>query len=90
MTKVDTDNNPLADAEFTLYDEDGNVVGKLISGSDGIVTFEELASGKYSVRETIAPEGYELYNEPAEIQISDSKNNQAFTLKNKKQGMILK
>lgn len=86
VTKVDKDYLPLTGAEFTLYDEDGNIVKKLISGNSGIVIFEELASGKYYVMETIAPEGYELYNEPAEIQISDSELTQAFTLKNKKPG----
>jgi len=84
VTKVDKDNNPLAGAEFTLYNSVGDMVEKLVSDSNGIVEFENLAPGEYSVRETIAPEGYELYNEAANLQVNDSRQLFAFTLKNRK------
>ena len=61
ILKVDSTNNkPLSGAEFTLYNENGDVVQKLTTGKDGKVTFKEVPYGKYTVKETKAPAYYEL------------------------------
>lgn len=51
--------NPLEGAAFTLYDTDGFPVGSpAVSGTDGLVTFEHLSYGTYTIKETTVPEGY--------------------------------
>ena len=63
--KVDQDGKPLKGASFSLniQDKDGNwndyQGGIKISGEDGIVEFKQLKPGKYQLKETAAPEGYE-------------------------------
>ncbi|HPQ47127.1 MAG TPA: SpaA isopeptide-forming pilin-related protein [Clostridia bacterium] len=86
VTKVDKNNMPLANAEFTLFNADGAVIGKLISDSAGVVRFTGLKPGKYSIKETVSPEGYELYDGPAYFQIRDSIQSFAYRLKNKLNG----
>lgn len=58
--KTSPDGLPLAGAEFTMYDVDGNVLDVQVTGEDGIATFIGFGVGTFIVRETKAPEGYEL------------------------------
>ncbi len=67
IKKSDVEGNALSGAEFTLYDSHGKVLQKLISGLDGLVSFTGLKPGNYSVKETTAPKGYKLFNDPLEI-----------------------
>jgi len=60
FTKNDENSDPLANAVFTLYDSDGDVITTATSGSDGVVSFTNVAYGTYTIRETTAPEGYLL------------------------------
>ncbi|NSW39784.1 adhesin, partial [Bacillus sp. Xin1] len=64
ITKVDVadGNNKLPGAEFTIYDEQGKEVVKGKTDEKGIAKFEKLPYGKYTYKETFAPEGY-LINE---------------------------
>ena len=57
---VDTDGteNPLQGAVFTLYDRNGFVVATGTSDTTGLVTFDNLAYGTYTIRETTVPGGY--------------------------------
>ncbi|MGI6175714.1 MAG: SpaA isopeptide-forming pilin-related protein [Christensenellales bacterium] len=50
--------NPLADAEFTLYDSSGQAYKTADSQHDGTVTFEDIPEGTYTLRETRAPIGF--------------------------------
>jgi LPXTG-motif cell wall-anchored protein len=81
IKKADKNSNPLSGAEFTLYSESGTAVIKAVSGADGLVLFTSLAPGKYSVRETAAPDGYKLFAKPL---VFDIKAGQMlkYTLKN--------
>ncbi|MCD7862645.1 MAG: hypothetical protein LUG61_03810 [Lachnospiraceae bacterium] len=47
-------------AQFTLYDENGNVVDTATSDDNGKITFSELAVGTYTLKETKAASGYLL------------------------------
>ena len=58
FTKVDEDSVALAGATFTLTNADGEVL-TVTSGEDGVVLFEELKAGTYTLTETVVPEGYE-------------------------------
>ncbi len=60
VMKVDADDNePLAGAEFTLYDETGEqALRAYTTGDDGKVVFQNLLHGDYILKETEAPEGY--------------------------------
>lgn len=56
----------LAGAEFTLFDNDGNELGKVTTGEDGKVStrgnITMYAGREYVVRETKAPQGYKASN----------------------------
>lgn len=59
--KYGTDNSTetsLQGAVFTLYDSNGFDVATSTSAADGLVTFDHLAYGTYTIRETTVPEGY--------------------------------
>ena len=56
----------LAGAEFTVYDNDGNELGKVTTGEDGNAStrgnITMYAGREYIVRETKAPQGYKASN----------------------------
>ena len=58
--KYDTYGAPLPGAEFTLYNEDGEAVETAVSDEKGEFRFQYFPRGKYTVRETKAPDGYDL------------------------------
>lgn len=84
IKKTDEDKKVLSGAEFTLYDEDGKVVDKAVTGSDGTVSFEDLETGNYVLKETKAPEGYVLDENETDITISGSQT-KTYTFTNKKE-----
>lgn len=75
FTKVGNDGKtPLAGAGFTLYKADGTTaIGKEVTSDDnGQVTFDiELPIGKYVIKETTTPLGYET-QDPIKIMIADA------------------
>jgi uncharacterized surface anchored protein len=58
ISKSDPDNNKLSGATFTVYDSTDTAVTTAMTSSDGIAAFTGLGPGTYTVKETIAPEGY--------------------------------
>nr|WP_243169660.1 prealbumin-like fold domain-containing protein [Clostridium algidicarnis] len=79
--------NALQGAEFTLYDREGKEVATKISDKDGIVTFNDVDYGSYTVKETKAPKGYILSEEKLEIKVS-SPETQNFIFKNEAEKFI--
>ena len=69
--KVDHEGNPMAGVKFVLEDQDGNILHDLESGEDGIVHVDELALGKYLVRELETWEGFTVSGEAIEIVIDE-------------------
>ncbi|EOO61770.1 collagen adhesion protein [Bacillus cereus BAG1X2-3] len=60
----------LAGAEFKLKNEAGQVVGEAkITNKDGVVKFESLVPGKYTLEETKAPEGYKALEVTVEVNV---------------------
>lgn len=87
-------NKKLQGAEFSLYKDsvsDENLIGKQVTGEDGIALFGQGAKGnnltyqgesyyleagvKYILKETKAPEGYEISGEEKVFQLRDKKGN---------------
>ncbi|MDU2025979.1 MAG: prealbumin-like fold domain-containing protein, partial [Finegoldia magna] len=57
LKQDETNSKPLAKATFSLTDEDNNVIYRS-SGADGIVSFENLKPGSYTLKEEISPTGF--------------------------------
>ena len=60
FNKTDEKGRPLAGAEITVYDKDGNAVASGLTDENGVFTVYGLPEGEYTYRETKAPEGYLL------------------------------
>lgn len=62
--KVSENNEPLKNAEFKLYKKEDtsfkNPLDTQLSNENGFVTFKNVEYGEYRIRETKAPEGYNL------------------------------
>ncbi len=63
FTKTDEDGNALSGATFTLYDSNSDIVTTAVSTSTGLVEFENVDYGSYTIKETIPPTGYVLSTE---------------------------
>ncbi|GMR67735.1 MSCRAMM family protein [Bacillus sp. MN7755] len=62
--------NVLEGAGFRLKNENGQMVGeKKTTNKDGVVTFENLVPGKYTLEETKAPEGYKAIDVTVEVNV---------------------
>ncbi|MSS77499.1 hypothetical protein FYJ26_03605 [Anaerococcus sp. WCA-380-WT-2B] len=72
LKKLDQDGNPLEGAQFLLEGKDveGYDDRTLKSDSKGQVTFEDLAYGKYTLKEMKAPDGYNKTDKTWEIEVT--------------------
>ncbi|MCF0253952.1 MAG: hypothetical protein HUK26_06440 [Duodenibacillus sp.] len=61
----------LAGAELVLKDEAGNVVDQWVSGADPH-RISPIIPGKYTLTETVAPEGYLLSKETVEVEVFET------------------
>ncbi|MGY2611809.1 MSCRAMM family protein [Bacillus pretiosus] len=60
----------LEGAEFRLKNENGQLVGEAkTTNKNGVVTFENLVPGKYTLEETKAPEGYKAVEVTVEVNV---------------------
>ncbi|KMT21862.1 SpaA isopeptide-forming pilin-related protein [Clostridium cylindrosporum] len=82
INKVDENLKPLKGAEFTLFDSNGQSIKSKISGSNGIIIFENLVYGEYVIKETKSPKGYAINKNPINVSIKTSET-QVFTVENK-------
>ena len=57
LKQDETNNKALSNATFSLTDEDNNVIYRS-SGADGIVNFENLKPGSYTLKEEIPPKDF--------------------------------
>lgn len=59
LTKKTVGDAAVEGAGFTIYDKDDQQIGnEIFSDKDGKVTFKDLATGIYTIKETTVPEGY--------------------------------
>lgn len=61
----------LSGAEFTMYNEDEEPVMVAVSDENGIVRFEGFGTGNYTIRETCAPEEYQLSGESITLHVTN-------------------
>ena len=75
LTKTEDDNmTPLAGAEIGLFTEDGARIKVGTTGSDGTVTFTDIAYGNYYLQELKAPAGYKLSTTKINITADEIQN----------------
>ena len=76
VSEKDSEGNvkELAGAEFTLYDKNNKVVRRNSSNTKGIVEFKGLSEGTYTLKETVAPEGYKATDRTIKVIVDDKGN----------------
>lgn len=75
ITKVNTSNQPLPRAKFTLtLDGDSAKTYNVTSDEDGLLKFENLSVGTYTLTETEAPSGYVKSTESYKVKVSVENN----------------
>ena len=73
LRKEDWDGNPLAGADFTLKDSEGDLIGSFTSDAEGQITVAFLRENvEYTLTETKAPQNYRGLDAPITISFSDS------------------
>ncbi len=64
-------NLPLEGAKYGIYYEDGTLYQEITTDNTGKAILEQIALGKYYVKEIIPPYGYELNNEKIYFEVKD-------------------
>lgn len=87
ITKSDSKGNvqgeaSLEGAEYTVYGADGQEVGKITTDKDGNGSLENLVLGTYTVKETKAPEAYDLDWNTYTVELTYKDQNTAIILGN--------
>lgn len=72
LIKIDEKGNLLQGAEFVLQDPTSKTVGRIISNKDGVVEFKNIPLGEYTIKESKAPEGYELNNKEFKVEVKEN------------------
>ncbi len=73
IRKIDENSSPLPGATFVLYNASGVAVQTVQSDSNGMVKFDNLPLGTYTIKETQSPEGYRLVTESKDLTVSSAK-----------------
>lgn len=70
ITKTDiTGKQPIQGATVEIFDADGKSVYKAVTDKDGKISTMTLAPGKYTFKETLAPEGFALNSNTMNFEI---------------------
>ena len=72
LRKEDGNGNPLAGAQFTLSDEDGNTIGTFTSDAQGQITAAFLReNANYTLTETKTPQGFRGLQTPMTLRLEN-------------------
>ena len=82
ILKVDPSNNPIPETEFTLYDEEKDVLGVYVTDNNGKVTVSDLRVGKYFLEETKSNPNYYLLENVIEFDITSNEEVVTITVTN--------
>lgn len=76
LVKVDSESQttPLTGAEFTLTDSNEKLIASVPSDANGYIVFKGLDAGTYTLKETKAPDGYQLSNKEYTVTITPEYN----------------
>ena len=72
----------LEGAEFTIYDNNKNIVATITTNKDSYAESEPLNYGTYTMQETKAPKGYLLSNKVWDININENDKTYTFDVSN--------
>ncbi|WP_141533645.1 MSCRAMM family protein, partial [Bacillus cereus] len=91
IEKVDDKDSELKlkGAVFQVLDKEGKELSRLITDEKGKVISNQLAIGKYTIKEIKAPNGYMLLRDPIEIEITEAVKTQKITVKNAKHNWVI-
>ena len=70
IKKVDENNQPLAGAHLQVLNNQGTVVDEWDTDTTGVHTISKLAVGTYTIKETVAPNGYVLKTSTQQFTVS--------------------
>ena len=84
IIKVDTNNNPLPETEFVLYDSNRKEIKKAKTNSEGKIIVDNLLLGKYYLEEITPADGYKLLDDIIEFEINNNKEVITITVTNEK------
>ena len=72
IIKNDDIGNQIEGIEFTLYDQENHEVGKAVTNEAGVAKIDGLEWGSYILKETNAPDYYEIDEEGRPVEITAS------------------
>lgn len=84
VTKVNAVGNRLTGATFELKSKTGAYTKTMTTPSSGVVTFEKVPFGSYTLRETKAPEGYLINDKVYDVEVNTSGKMYTYTHENTK------
>ena len=72
ILKVDPNNNPIPETEFTLINSEEEKIGTYITNEEGKIEVTDLKVGKYTLQETKSNPNYHLLDEPIDFELTDN------------------
>ncbi|MDR1320300.1 MAG: Cys-Gln thioester bond-forming surface protein [Gracilibacteraceae bacterium] len=73
IIKIDAaSKQPLKGAEFTVYRQNGEIVGHYETGGDGVIILDKLSPGWFKAVETKAPDGWLLDDTPQDFEVTNN------------------
>ncbi|MFD2308250.1 MSCRAMM family protein [Enterococcus termitis] len=84
VVKTNENNQALAGAVFDVYNSNNQLVGRIVTGMNGVASLSNLPYGTYKLVEVQAPNGYELDSTPRYVTISSINKTVTIYVTNKK------
>ncbi len=84
LTKKDENGKLLPGAQFVLLNASGTIIQSGITQNDGKLRFNNLVAGQYTIRETAAPEGYELNKNDYSVNVTTGDTKELTVVNNTK------